>query len=452
MVALQAATLRILERLAAADCAVETALLAEPPPADGSNASPALQLRPLADGLAAMPYPLAPAEAASVRVYCAAMVRGKPGGTPSLLAVLRARLAHTTADAPLPGGDAGVLDVLALATLTRCTLEHLVREAPRSPGEWDGLLAPAVGSAAGAGRAGAVDDLLEFVAQCPVDCSDARYYLLAEVLTSLLLLASARTKGDAEAVFARAFLSSRHATEACGRLLSHLVTREAGTAPPPPSTMMRKITSLASALFSVSSSLFALVASPDADADPTSAEAAAAAAAAAGERSDDVVGAAAGAAATVDAVAERALLLLLALSQLNVGAASRTLPEPEPEPEPNVFLGGLCTVGNSTGSEQLAAISYHDVYRRAGIWLSDSRGAIWAYLLVHRHSALRKHLLARADLDVWLVPLLRQLYVLSEPPPRQAQADDAAGPAGSAQAAARDAASSGDVPTQALPS
>ena len=114
--------------------------------------------------------------------------------------------------------------------------------------------------------------------------------------------------------------------------------------------------------------------------------------------------------------------------------------------------GVKADVAHGTGSEQLAAISYDDVYHRAGVWLSDPRGAVWAYLLVHRHSALREFLLARADLDVWLVPLLRQLYVLSEPPPRQAQADDAAGPAGSAQAAARDAASSGDVPTQALPS
>jgi hypothetical protein len=455
---LAADTVRLLERLASAECDdVEAALTST---ADVEASEPP----PLADGLAAMPYPLLAADAASVRVYCGCLVRSGPTKVLRLLGCLRARLASLAALDRLAGGDASLLDVLGLATLTRCTLEQLVREPPRSVREWDAALAPPAGAAGtppapGAGLSYAVDSLLEFVTQCAVDVDDARYYVLAEVLSALLLLATARADPPpGRRIFDRAFLGSSYAVLASQRLLAHVVSRDAGTAPAAPSTLFRKISSLASTLLSVPSSLFAMVGG-------ASVEYADGSAAASSDELDAIAGdtaamaAAATAAATaataaeslvrgdynsdgttmlppvqpVDLVAERALALLLLLSQFE----RNLLPEPQPEPEPEP--------GDNTGNMYLASLSgdasvYGRVYTRVGSWLADPRGAVWAYMLVTRespelqlgqhgvdssHGDFREWLLARTDLDVWLLPLLEQLYALSEPPPTAAIVEQA---------------------------
>eukprot|EP01046_Picozoa_sp_COSAG06_P011944 COSAG06_NODE_688_length_13072_cov_15.012719_11_plen_982_part_00 len=468
---LAADTVRLLERLASAECDdVEAALTST---ADVEASEPP----PLADSLAAMPYPLLAIDAASVRVYCGCLVRSGPAKVPRLLGCLRARLASLAALDRLAGGDASLLDVLGLATLTRCTLEQLVREPPRSVREWDAALAPPAGAAGatpapGAGLSYAVDSLLEFVTQCAVDVDDARYYVLAEVLSALLLLATARADPpQGRRIFDRALLGSSYAVLASQRLLAHVVSRDAGTAPAAPSTLFRKISSLASALLSVPSSLFAMVGG-------ASVEGAAGSAAASSDELDAIAGdtaamaAAATAAATaataaeslvrgdynsddtttlppvqpVDLVAERALALLLLLSQCE----RNLLPEPEPEPEPEP--------GENTGNMYLASLSgdasvYGRVYTRVGSWLADPRGAVWAYMLVTReppellqldqhgvdssHGDFREWLLARTDLDVWLLPLLEQLYALSEPPPTTAIVEEA--PATGVPAAAANA-------------
>ncbi len=428
--------LQLLERLASADCDVEATLA---PRSEGSDDS-AEATTQLAMGLAAMPYPLLAAEAASVRVYCACLVRAGPDRVPRLLGCLRARAAELATLDGVSSGGVNIPDVLGLATLTRCVVEQLVREPPRTVAEWDALLSLPGEAAApeGAGLSCAVDSLLEFVARCSVGVNDARYYVLAEVVCSLVLLATVRTSPmPGRLVFGQAFLRSAHASEASRKLLGHVVSREAGSAPAPPSTLYRKIGSLTTALFSVPSSLFAMVgigatpgsalAGSDANSDPAPAAMAAAAEAAAiaaahveADRDAYCViddgSSALPSQFSADVLAERALALLLLLSQFDEHQLA-AVPELEPEPElgssiSNPYLDGL---GGSSDLE--STLSHGNVFSRVGAWLADPRGTAWAYVLVTNPllSGFKNFLLERTDVDIWLLPLLQQLYMLSGP-------------------------------------
>lgn len=444
---LPADTLQLLQRLAGVECDVEATLAAR---VEAEGGAP---LATLAKGLAAMPYPLLAAEAASVRVYCACLVRAGPDRVPRLLGCLRARVAQLASLASLDdlsNGDANILGVLGLATLTRCVIEQLVREPPRSVAEWDAVLSPPSkaeisATTVGAGLAYAADSLLECVARCSVEVNDARYYVLAEVICALVLLAAVRTSPmPGRPVFGWAFVRSPHASEASRRLLGHVVLREPGTAPALPSMLYRKIGSLATALFSAPSSLFAMVGignTPDsalaATSDPASAAMAAAAEAAAiaaahveaagdAYRTGDDSSTALLSLPSADVLAERALALMLLVSQFDQFYPES---EPEPEPEPELELGPRpdAEPGSSItnpflndlgGSSDLGDnLSYGSVYSRMGAWLADPRGTAWAYVLVtNPHlGGFRKSLLERTDVDVWLLPLLQQLYALSGP-------------------------------------